>query len=138
MMRSFLFALGIGFLSAANAAPLVLVAINAETPAVSLTQESVAELFLGKRRLYAGDVALVPVDTANESLRDAFYQTVAGMSSNRVRAYWARRVFSAQGVPPREMLAPEAALVLQRERGTVIYTTADKLPAGARIVLQMD
>lgn len=139
LIRSLLLSLACAVLPAtAQAAGMVLVALNPQTPEITLKREDVADLFLGRRKLYAGGISLVPLDTKDETLRESFYQGVAGMSSNRVRAHWARLVFSSQGRPPREVDAETALASLLNDRGILIYTFANRVPPGAKIMLKLD
>ncbi|CAB1369413.1 hypothetical protein [Denitratisoma oestradiolicum] len=119
---------------AATGGELLLVA-HRDLPAVSLSREDVADLFLGKRRIYAGALVLSPMDVANEGLREGFYQAVAGFSSNRVRGYWAQQVFTGRSRPPREVGPAEAGEIIVKEKGVVTYLPV--VPAGARILLRL-
>lgn len=118
------------------AADLALVA-QRDLPEVNLSRADAADLFLGKRRLYADTVALSPLDVADEMLRERFYQAIAGLSSNRVRGYWAKQVFAGRSRPPRELGMVEAGAAVVREKGAVTYLPVDKVPAGSRVLLRI-
>jgi len=138
-MRRFSFLLLLALaIGAAEARDIVLVALNPETPAIALRREDIADIFLGRQRILSGGLSLVPIDTSDEALRESFYQGVAGMSSNRVRAYWARLVFSSQGRPPRELASDAAIQTLLHDPGTVIYTFDDRMPAQGKILLRIE
>lgn len=119
-----------------QSAELALVA-QRDMPEVSLSREDVRDLFLGKRRLYAGALVLSPLDVADEALRERFYQAVAGLSSNRVRGYWAQQVFTGRSRPPREVNIAEAREVVAHEKGLVTYLNLDQVPAGSRILMRL-
>ena len=107
----------------ANAEMIAVVTQNG-TPVTSLSKQEVANLFLGKHALTVGGQNLIPVDIADERLREAFYQSVAEMSAARVNAYWARLVFSAQGRPPRKLPLAEAKALILSQPGLVTYLPA--------------
>jgi hypothetical protein len=123
------------FVSMANAESIAVVTQEGVQIA-SLSREEVADLFLGKRKILVAGQTLTPVDVSDESLRDSFYQKVAEMRSVRVKAYWARLVFSAQGRPPRELKLTEAKHLIQSESGYVTYLPANTAE-GFNVVLRL-
>ena len=121
-----------------QARDMVVVLMNPQAPAVSLERNDIADVLLGRRSMSLKGVTLVPIDTRDEALREAFYQRIAKMSSNRVRAYWARRVFSSQGRPPQELSVDEAANLMLRDLSVLIYAFADRIPPGGQVLLQLE
>ncbi len=103
-----------------QADPVVVVTQDG-TPVTSLSRGQVADLFLGKRNITVAGRDLTPLDVNDDSLREAFYQGVAGMSAMRVNAYWARLVFSAQGRPPRKFPLSEVQKLVRSRSGLVTY-----------------
>jgi hypothetical protein len=103
----------------------VVVVTQYGTPVTSLSREQVADLFLGKRNITISGRDLIPLDVDDNSLREAFYQGVTGMSAMRVSAYWARVVFSAQGRPPRKFSLPEVKMLVHSQSGLVTYLPSD-------------
>jgi len=99
----------------------VAVVTQDETPVTSLNRDEVADLFLGKRIITIAGRDLTPLDVNDDSLREAFYQRVAGMSAMRVNAYWARLVFTAQGRPPRKFSLTEVKKLVHSQSGLVTY-----------------
>ncbi|WP_374403637.1 hypothetical protein [Niveibacterium sp.] len=112
----------------------VAVIVSASVAIHQLSAADVRELFLGRKQVQAGDIALQPVDNADKQARDLFYSGVAGMSGTRVRAYWARVVFSAQGRPPPELSPTEVGRRVMEQPGTLGYVNAANVPAGARVL----
>lgn len=133
-MRPVLFLLLLLLSLVATGGELLLVA-HRDLPEVKLSREDVADLFLGRRRIYAGSLVLSPLDVSNESWREGFYQAVAGFSSNRVRGYWAQQVFTGRSRPPREVESVEAGEIIKKEKGVVTYLPA--VPSGARVLLRL-
>lgn len=112
----------------------VAVIISASVAINQLSAADLRELFLGRKQVQAGEVALQPVDNADKQARDLFYSGVAGMSGTRVRAYWARVVFSAQGRPPPELSPADVSRRVLEQPGTLGYVNLANVPAGARVL----
>jgi hypothetical protein len=125
------FALLHGQLAPAETGIVVVARKNSAVP--QLSRDEVAGLFLGKRK-FGDDVAIVPIDSKDGSLRERFYLAVADMNGLRVKAYWSRIVFSGQGRPPREASAAEIGALLSTEPGLVTYLPASQLTADMKIV----
>ncbi|WP_374515810.1 hypothetical protein [Niveibacterium sp.] len=119
---------------AASGEDKVAVIVSASVAIHQLSAADVRELFLGRKQMQAGEFALQPVDNADKQARDLFYSGVAGMSGTRVRAYWARVVFSAQGKPPPELSPSDVSRRVMEQPGTLGYVNAANVPVGARIL----
>lgn len=99
------------FASFGTAQAEVVVIVNPKHAAVSMTAAQVADLYLGK------DGSLVPFDLKEPAtLRNEFYQKVAGKDAAQVKAIWARLVFTGKQQPPKEM--DSAAQVIKQVAGS--------------------
>lgn len=112
----------------------VAVIVSASVVVSQLSAADVRELFLGRKQIQAGEHTLLAVDNADKQARDIFYTGVAGMNGNRVRAYWARVVFSAQGRPPPELPASEVGRRVLERPGTLGYVAAANVPPGTKVL----
>lgn len=110
----------------------IAVVVSKHSAVTALTREQVADIFLGRA---VSDTKWKPIDSGDEALREAFYQAVAGLSANRVRAHWARLVFSARMVPPREMTVEQAMAATLREDTGIAYVSSEQVPKDARVLL---
>jgi hypothetical protein len=64
---------------------------------------AIQHLFLGRSAQLGRQAMLVPVLPDDDAeVTQAFYRKVLGKSRARYRAYWAKRVFTSDGVPPQE------------------------------------
>jgi ABC-type phosphate transport system substrate-binding protein len=82
--------------SSANAE--VVVVVNPQHAAASMSADQVADVFLGK------STALSPVDLPeSSSVRGEFYQKVTGKDSAQVKAVWTRLIFTGKATPPKEV-----------------------------------
>ena len=76
----------------------VVVVVNPQSAAASMTADQVADVYLGKSS------SLSPVDLPESSeVRTEFYKKIAGKDSAQVKAVWARLVFTGKATPPKEV-----------------------------------
>ena len=121
-----------GFLVAEN----VLVIVSADVPLSGLSEQEIAGLFLARR--LGRDIDLTPVDRKEEELRDKFYRTTTGMSQNRLRAYWAKRVFTGRGRPPESVSLDEFPDVLAGHGPVISYTAPGSIPSGMKGIHELE
>lgn len=118
-----------------QAEPIALIA-HRDSPQRELNRQEAAELFLGKRQSLYGQ-NLVAIDINDEQLQGLFYQAVADMSLTRLKAYWARLVFSGQGRPPAKIALNNAVDRINRDNAAVTYVYASAIPPDAKVLLRL-
>lgn len=78
---------------------VIVVVVSTNAPVQQLSKQEVSNFFLGE------SLDSSAIDTAFDRndfvLKGRFYRQVAGMSLNRLRAFWAKKVFTSRGRPPR-------------------------------------
>lgn len=109
----------------------IVVVTGKESKAAILTQTQVANLFLGRN--FGDTIQLTPFDQDDAQLRERFYREVVGMSLTSVRAYWAKRVFTGRGRPPKVLKADEIGQQLEKQ-GSVTYFLSEQQPEDAEIL----
>jgi hypothetical protein len=114
----------------------IVVVTGKSSQITQLSQEDVAELFLGKRKHSHGE-AVTPLDSNDAALRELFYLAVAEMDSLRIKAYWSRIVFSGQGRPPQEASMAEASTRLINEPGILMYLPAEQVTPDMKVVFSL-
>ncbi len=77
----------------------IVVVVSSKAPVQQLSKQQVSDYFLGEN-LKSSPLS-TPFDRNNLVLKESFYHQVAGMSLNRLRAFWAKKVFTSRGRPPR-------------------------------------
>lgn len=107
-----------------------------DSPQRELNRQEAADLFLGKRQSLDGQ-SLNPIDISDEQLQAHFYDAVADMSLTRLKAYWARLVFSGQGRPPPKIALNNAVDRIQRDNAAVTYVYANAIPRDAKVLLRL-
>ena len=81
-----------------SAAQAEIIAVVNNANATALTKNDVSRIFLGKMKKYT------PVNmSSGNALRAEFNKKALKKSSNQVKAYWSKLVFSGKGTPPKEL-----------------------------------
>jgi len=90
-------------LFAGQASAAITVIVN-NANSVSLTQNDVSRIFLGKLKRFANGDSVTPVNANNSvGTRTLFNKAALNKSSSQVKAYWSKLVFSGKGTPPKEL-----------------------------------
>ena len=120
--------LGTGAVGAAEI--VVIVHPAADSP----TREQLADVYLGRSRLYT------PIDQVEAApIRAEFYRRAAGRDPAQVKMTWARLVFTGKGLPPKELAG--AAAVKKAVAGdpkAVGYIDHADLDATVKAALRLD
>lgn len=98
----------------------------------TLSRDDLAALFLGMAAGRDTLAGVLPADSDDPAVREAFYQMLLGRSRNQMRAYWSRMVFTGQGRPPPLLSADELASRLGTEPNWLGYVRLGQRPAGTR------
>jgi ABC-type phosphate transport system substrate-binding protein len=89
-------------LTGAFASADVVAVVSANSAIKALTQEQVADIFLGRVSRFPNGLVAVPIDLRDGSPeRDQFYAKIAGKTPAQVKAYWSKIIFTGRGQPPR-------------------------------------
>lgn len=90
-------------LAASYAAAEVAVVVNPKAGVDSLSQEQVANLFLGKATSFPSGGAATPVEQTDGVTRNEFSTKVLKKDAAGVKAHWAKMQFTGKGTPPKEV-----------------------------------
>jgi ABC-type phosphate transport system substrate-binding protein len=120
-----------------TAADWVLVA-NPKAGIARLSQDEVADIFLGRYRRLASGVTAEPIDQpADSALRARFYRNLVDKNPAEINAYWARLVFSGNTHPPRVVANSDEALQwVARRPGALGYVERSKVDARVMVVFE--
>jgi ABC-type phosphate transport system substrate-binding protein len=81
----------------------IVVVVSAKSTVSSLTQDQVADIFMGRAASFPGGSTAAPVDQREGSpMRNDFYEAISGKALPQMKAYWARMLFTGRGQPPVE------------------------------------
>lgn len=106
--------------------PKLKVIVNAKGPFDALKRSDVEAIFL-KKLTRVKDVTVVPFDQPVDApIRQRFSEAMLQRSPRAVHAYWQQRLFSGQGVPPRDLRDDGAAIAaVAATPGGVAYVAVE-------------
>lgn len=112
-----------------------LVVVASKDAAVQqLSRQQVMDIFLGEEH---EGIELEPLDRNEFAIKRQFYRDLTGMSLNRLRAYWAKKVFTSRGRPPRVI-----SLRRLQQQGlgeqAITYMYANNVMDDVKIVYQLE
>lgn len=119
----------------------VVVIVNANNPAGTLTAKQALDLFMGKVRTFPNGQAAETLDLeSGHPARAAFYRALTGKSEAQVDAYWATLVFAGKVPPPKQL--PDARSVIERVASTpsavAFVPKTQALPKSVKPVLSLE
>ncbi len=79
----------------------VAVVANKAVSVDSITGNEAKKLWLGKSKSLGGASVKLADLVPGDPSRDQFYSTVVKKSEKKLKAYWAKIVFSGKGIPPK-------------------------------------
>lgn len=104
----------------------------------SLTENEVRQLFSGLLKTIGGQ-RVQPLDLPGTAEpREEFYRKVMGRTSEQMRAYWTRLIFTGQGKPPREVSnIGELETLLISSAEHIGYLTESNLTGNMRVLYRL-
>lgn len=76
---------------------------NKASPLIDVQASDVERVYLGKTKNISGTDVTPINQVKNTSLSDTFNKTVLNKSSNQVKAYWSKLIFTGKGTAPKEL-----------------------------------
>lgn len=114
-------AVAVGVAATPEAEPDVCVIVNAANPVPSMTRAQVSRYFLKETVKWPDGSTVEPIDLAPTSqVRARFSKTVLGRSVKAMEAYWHRKVFQGEAVPPVFTTSEEDAVEFVRYNAKAI------------------
>lgn len=110
------------------------VIVNEANEVTGVSASDLSDMFLKKSRRWPNGQDAVPVDLPpNSATREAFSQGVHGKSTNAIKAYWQKMIFSGKAVPPVEKTVDAEVIAYVRATpGAVGYVSAGATLSGVR------
>jgi len=95
-------------------------------------------IFLGKVVYFPGGKTATPLNAeSGTELRTAFEQRILRKSDAQVRSYWAKRIFTGKGIPPKEISLTKMVQMVASDPRFIGYTTTKhNLGDSVRVVSQ--
>lgn len=114
----------------------ILIVTGAKSPSISLSQNQISDVFLGKITSLPDGSNAIPIDQAESSpLRDEFYSKVANKSASQAKAHWEILHFTGRGMPPREGMGSDAIKrILNSTPGAIGYIERSALDNSVKVI----
>lgn len=130
----------IGFALAASGGAIaadVVAVVSSRSSVTALTNNQVADIFLGKTNRYPDGRPAVPIDQAEGiAARDAFYAMITGKSAAQMKAHWSKIIFTGRGQPPKQVAnSVEAKKMIVGDLKAIGYIDRGLVDDSLRVVL---
>jgi len=105
-----------------------------------LTLEQVKSIYLKKSRALPGGTPVVPGEQPEESpLRSEFREKVLGKKASQLKAYWAKRIFTGQAVPPEVVGSNDDEVIrwVSGGAGRLGYVAGDHVTPEVKVLLRL-
>ena len=104
----------------------------------TLTEADIKRIFLGKKKSFPGGGSVLPVDQKEGSaVRIAFMEKVLKKNEQQVKAYWAQRLFTGKGSPPKVAdTAADTKKLVAENPSTISYIDSSEADDTVKIVYQ--
>lgn len=98
--------------------------------------KEIKRIFLGKQKKFADGSSVVAVaQPGGSAIVEAFSTSALGRSSNQIKAYWAKLIFTGKGTPPQEV-ADDAAVksMVSSTPGAIGYIDSGSVDGSVKVV----
>ena len=104
----------------------------------SLTSAQVSKIFLGKMTSLPDGTKITVIEHQDgESIKDEFYEKVVGKSASQLKAYWAKIIFTGEGVPPKAYSGDKTVKEhVSATPGAIGYVNAEAVDKSVKILFE--
>lgn len=115
----------------------ILVVVNPDNDVVSLTENQVERLFLGKENRFPNGRRAMPVDQGDsEAIKATFYDEISNKSLSQLKSYWSRRIFNGRAEPPQVVSGDSSVKDFVADNDNAIaYIDAASIDDSVKVVL---
>jgi ABC-type phosphate transport system substrate-binding protein len=109
----------------------VVAVVGAKSPAGSMTNEQVAQFFLGKSS------TMTPIDQPESApIRNEFYKKVADKEASQAKALWSKLVFTGKATLPKEVAgSADVKKAVAADPKAIGYIEKSAVDATVKVVL---
>ncbi len=135
-LRMTMFALCLSLAMSAACADVVAV-VSDKSPVTSLSNNQLADIFLGRVARFPNGNPAVPVDQAEgTAVRNEFYAKFAGKTAAQLKAHWSKIIFTGRGQPPRAMAnSGETKKFLAQNPNAIGYIEQSEVDGTVKVLL---
>ncbi|MBV1776389.1 hypothetical protein KSF73_11770 [Burkholderiaceae bacterium DAT-1] len=117
----------------------LVVIVNPKAAVTSMTQEQVANVFMGKANDVGGISPVSPTDLKSEDSKNEFYTKVLKRDNAQMKAYWAKMSFTGKGLPPKELAtSDEVRRFVAATPGAIGYIDKSAADSSVKVVLSVN
>jgi ABC-type phosphate transport system substrate-binding protein len=123
-----------------SVATAFVVVVNKNNPIESLSKREVIDIYMGRFLTFPGGEHLQPLDLPSQSsLKNDFYVSLVNQDERKIKAYWARLLFSGRAKPPETVDSIAAILAKVEEINQAIaYIPAAAVTDNVKVVYRLD
>ncbi len=116
----------------------MLVVVAESSPLAEMDRHEVRQLYMDNATRFDGHPVTVLDMPEGSQEREAFYQSATGKSASQLKSYWARMIFTGQGMPPRQVKsARDMVQKLKYDPRAVGYVQEADMQEGLRVLLRL-
>ena len=116
----------------------MLVVVAESSPLAEMDRHEVRQLYMDNATRFDGHPVTVLDMPEGSQEREAFYQSATGKSASQLKSYWARMIFTGQGMPPRQVKsARDMVQKLKYDPRAVGYVQEADMQEGLSVLLRL-
>ncbi len=101
----------------------------------ALDKTAITRIYTGKAKSFPNGEQAVPVNQADGPTTDAFNKSVLNKSTNQLRAYWSKLIFTGKGAPPKVVNSEAEVMELVSSNPNIIgYVDAASVNGSVKVV----
>ena len=101
----------------------------------ALDKTAITRIYTGKAKSFPNGEQAVPVNQADGPTTEAFNKSVLNKSTNQLRAYWSKLIFTGKGAPPKVVNSEAEVMELVSSNPNIIgYVDAASVNGSVKVV----
>ena len=102
----------------------------------NIDQKSIENIYLGKAKTFPSGASVLPVNLESSiATREEFDSKALNKSSSQLKSYWAQKVFTGKGTPPKEASSVAEMLELVSSNPNIIgYIDSSAVTDAVKVV----
>ena len=117
----------------------IAIIVNKASPLTAAQASDIQRVYLGKTQKINGTDVTPVNQTKNTGLSDNFNKVVLNKTSNQVKAYWSKLIFTGKGTPPQELNNDvEVINAVRGDVNTIGYIDASLVDDTVNVILTLE
>ena len=115
----------------------IAIIVNKASTLTAAEASDIERVYLGKSKNIGGTEVTPINQEKNAGLSEAFNKVVLNKTSNQVKAYWSKLVFTGKGTPPQELSNDAEVLnAVKNDVNTIGYIDASVVDDSVKVILK--